>query len=120
LEINNFQISRNFNLKEFECPCCNRVKISSRMVAMLEKLRNMIGSRPIIITSGYRCKDQNSIVGGEKNSYHKYGLACDIKVEEMNPEDLAKYSKGIGFKGIGIYQTFIHLDLRNEIYFWKK
>lgn len=120
MEINNFKISSNFNLKEFECPCCNRVKISSRMVAMLEILRIIIVNKPIIITSGYRCKNENSIVGGEKNSYHKYGLACDIVVKGITPEFLAKYAQRAGFMGIGTYKTYIHLDLRNEIYFWKK
>ncbi len=120
MEINNFQISKNFNLKEFECPCCNRVKISNIMVARLEKLRIIIGNKPIIITSGYRCKDQNSIVGGTKRSYHKYGLACDIVVKRITPELLAEYAKRAEFLGIGIYPTFIHLDLRSEIYYWKK
>ncbi|MBA7556851.1 hypothetical protein ES705_49574 [subsurface metagenome] len=89
-------------------------------MVMLEKLRIIIGNKPIIITSGYRCKNQNSIVGGEKNSYHKYGLASDIKVSGITPEFLTKYAQRVGFMGIGTYKKFIHLDLRNEIYFWKK
>lgn len=120
MEINNFQISSNFNLKEFECPCCHRVKISNILVARLENLRIIIGNKPIIITSGYRCTNQNSIVGGTKNSYHKYGLACDIKIEGMDPEFLKEYAIRAMFLGIGTYPNFTHLDLRKEIYCWKK
>ncbi len=120
MEINNFKISNNFNLKEFECPCCNRVKISNELVARLERLRIIIGNKPIVITSGYRCTNQNSIVGGTKKSYHKYGLACDIKIKGMDPEFLKEYAIRSGFSGIGTYPNFTHLDLRKEIYYWKK
>ncbi|MBA7525641.1 hypothetical protein ES705_17794 [subsurface metagenome] len=116
--LNNFKISNNFNLKEFECPCCNRVKISKIMIIRLERLRILIGNKPIKITSGYRCKNQNSIVGGVKNSYHKYGLACDIVVKGADPKFLMEYAKRAGFLGIGTYNNYTHLDLRKEIYYW--
>ena len=33
---------------------------------------------PIIISSGFRCKELNKLVGGVSNSYHLLGLAADI------------------------------------------
>lgn len=117
--INNFQISKNFNLKEFECPCCNRVMISNLMIIKLERLKILIGNKPIKITSGYRCKNQNSIVGGVKHSYHKYGLACDVVVEGVTPEFLKEYAIRAEFLGIGTYRDFTHLDIRDKKYIWE-
>lgn len=34
--------------------------------------------KPIYISSGYRCKELNKLVGGSKTSYHLLGLAVDI------------------------------------------
>lgn len=36
--------------------------------------------RPVIVNSGYRCKDLNKAVGGAKNSQHLSGKAADITV----------------------------------------
>ena len=44
---------------------------------VLDKLRDGWG-RPIIVTSGYRCKELNAAVGGARNSQHLKGQAADI------------------------------------------
>ena len=44
----------------------------------LNKIREGFGE-PIIINSGYRCPEVNKLVGGVTNSYHKLGLAVDLK-----------------------------------------
>ena len=44
---------------------------------VLDKLRDGWG-RPIIVTSGYRCKELNAAVGGARNSQHLRGRAADI------------------------------------------
>ena len=46
---------------------------------VLYPLRKLIG-HPVIITSGYRCPELNSKVGGVANSQHANGQAADIKV----------------------------------------
>ena len=33
---------------------------------------------PIVVSSGYRCKQLNALVGGVKNSHHILGCAADI------------------------------------------
>ncbi|MBR4338903.1 MAG: hypothetical protein IKP91_11825 [Bacteroidaceae bacterium] len=43
----------------------------------LDPLREAIGS-PICISSGYRCKDLNTAVGGAETSAHLLGLAADF------------------------------------------
>lgn len=44
---------------------------------ILDPLREAWG-RPIIVTSGYRCKALNKIVGGVPTSQHQQGQAADI------------------------------------------
>ena len=47
----------------------------------LKKLNNIRTGygNPIYITSGYRCDELNTLVGGVKDSWHKKGLAVDLK-----------------------------------------
>lgn len=40
--------------------------------------------KPIIVTSGYRCPELNTLVGGVKNSQHKQGCAADLICSDMN------------------------------------
>ena len=44
---------------------------------LLDPLRAEWGA-PIIVTSGFRCNEFNSLVGGLSNSYHQLGLAADL------------------------------------------
>ena len=42
--MNNFQLSENFNLREFQCKCgCGTVKASSELVAKLQQLKGYCG-----------------------------------------------------------------------------
>ena len=110
---NNIKIAPHFKLSEFSCPCCNRVMLHPLLLEKLEKLRKTI-EKPIYITSGYRCTEYNQKVGGIKNSYHKLGLAADIRVEGLSALDLLEYAEMLDFSGIGFYEkrNFLHLDVR--------
>ena len=113
--INNFQLSENFNLKEFECTHKNHrhVKVDSELVEKLQELRERLGL-PMIINSGYRCSERNIQVGGAEHSQHLLGKAADISLhnQSMSGQDIASLARGIGFTGIGLYDNFIHLDVR--------
>lgn len=43
---------------------------------LLEPLRDDVG--PLIVTSGYRSVDLNTVVGGVADSAHRYGCAADL------------------------------------------
>lgn len=111
--MNNIRLSKFFNLREFECPCCHKVMISEILYQKLYMLRLTI-DKPIIINSGYRCTAYNIQVDGAENSYHKKGLAADISVPGMILLDLLNAAKDLNFTGIGFYekQNFLHLDVR--------
>ena len=121
--MNNFQISKNFNLQEFECshPDHRHVKVDDKLVEKLQILRDKLG-KPLTINSAYRCEVRNKQVGGAKNSQHLYGKAADISLHNINMpiERLEKLAESIGFDGIGLYNTFIHLDTRggNSVIMW--
>jgi uncharacterized protein YcbK (DUF882 family) len=116
---NHIRISKNFLLSEFQCPCCKRVIVDFRLVDLLEILRKRIGGKPVIITSGYRCEEYNNKVGGVPGSYHLLGMAADVRVPGIAPEDLLKHASEVGFLGLGLYDTFCHLDIRYNYTRWK-
>jgi len=118
-QVNNIKINRFFCLDEFECPCCHRVMLHLVLLRKLSALRQAIG-RPLIISSGYRCKKENRRVHGVKTSYHLFGFAADVTVPSMKMSDLLKYAERIAFGGIGIYDNFLHLDIRPDPEFWDR
>lgn len=58
----------------------------TRVCQWLEKMREV----PIIINSGYRCKELNRLVGGCPTSNHLTGCAADIRVNSK--EQLLRYA----------------------------
>ena len=44
---------------------------------LLNPIREAWGE-PIVVSSGYRCKELNTLIGGAKNSHHLLGCAADI------------------------------------------
>ena len=116
--MNNIKISDNFNLKEFQCKCCGQVKIESKLLELLQKLRSQVG-KPISVLSGYRCPNHNAEVGGAKESYHMKGMAVDIRIPNMSPGEVAKIAEQLGFNGIGLYDSFTHVDIRQQKSKWE-
>lgn len=107
----NIQFSDNFNSKEFECPECNKHKISIDLIEKLQKLREVFG-KTITITSGYRSEEHNAKVGGVKNSQHVQGLAADLTAKDLD----ALYDHCLQiFNAIGDGRKkgkFVHVDVR--------
>ncbi len=117
--INNFKLSENFNLIEFQCRCCGQVKLSPELLDKLQALRTKI-NKPLVITSGFRCKDHNIFVGGAQRSQHLEGTAADVILAstELDADTLADLAIGLDFRGIGLYNSFVHLDVREVPAFW--
>lgn len=116
----NKQLTANFNSREFDCKCgkyCSETLIDEKLVEYLQKIRDHFG-KPITITSGYRCATHNKNVGGASTSYHSRGQATDIVVSGVKPLEVAQYAESIGIKGIGLYDTFTHIDTRTTKSFW--
>lgn len=64
-------------------PTCDAISNLDDLVTnVLDRLRGEWG-RPIIVTSGYRCKELNAAVGGARNSQHLKGQATDIVSDDF-------------------------------------
>ena len=114
--INDIQLTENFKLSEFECD--GKVMLDMSLVCELQKLRDII-KKPMTITSGYRTPEKNnSLKNSSPNSKHLYGIAADIKVKGMKPEEVYFIAKHLQFNGIGLYDGHIHLDVREKKGFW--
>ena len=64
---------------------------------VLQPLRDKLG-KPMIITSGFRSKKVNELVGGVSNSGHLYGQACDFVVNGMTPAQVVEFVKNSGIE----------------------
>ena len=80
---------------------------------ILDELRD-ICNFPFKITSGYRDPTHPLELKKEKPGTHSQGIAADIRI--MNGSQaytLLSTAFNMGFGGIGIAKTFIHVDIRN-------
>lgn len=66
-----------------------------RLATFLEQVRLIVG-RPVIINSAYRSPAVNKLVGGQPNSQHLLGLAADIRVPGMTPDEVVKAIREAG------------------------
>ena len=106
-------ITRNFKYIEFACPDCGKDRpIDPKLIYLLQSLREKL-NKPIYISKGggIRCKKYNKQIGGYVDSSHLYGKAADIHVKNMDIISLAKQARDIGFTRVGLYKTFLHLDI---------
>jgi uncharacterized protein YcbK (DUF882 family) len=117
-------MEKHFRREEFACQgndCCGHSSpISPVLLYALEKLRSLCGDRAIHVNSGFRCNKHNVAVGGSEGSQHTLGLAADIAVpHDMTPQQLANMAKIIPeIKGIGLYSTWVHVDVREGSPVW--
>ncbi len=115
-------MTKNFKTAEFACPCCGEVKTSNHLMAALEFVRCYFDDRIVTITSGYRCPEHNADpkVGGATSSKHLLGIAADIEVKGVNPEDVYDLLNMTFPRsyGIGLYDWGVHVDVREDRARW--
>ena len=114
------KLSTNFRVREFACnDGTDPIFIDSDLVAVLQKIRDHFG-KPVTITSAYRTPPHNSREGGTTYSQHLYGKAADIKISGVTPKKVADYAETLLPEGgIGIYNTFTHIDVRSVKSRWQ-
>jgi len=121
-------LTTNFKLSEFRCKDGTDVPAEllpnvQKLANELQRLRDELGL-PIKINSGYRTKSYNKKIGGASNSMHVQAKAADIVVTDITPTNLYKrieklIEEGkVNFKGVGVYDTFVHVDVRDRRSRW--
>lgn len=110
----------NFKVNEFACSDgTDVVFISADLVKILQKIRDHFKA-PVTINSGYRTASHNKKVGGAAYSQHLYGMAADITVKGVEPKTVYAYAETLlpDSGGIGLYKTFVHVDVRKTKSRW--
>lgn len=101
----------DFTPGEVACKHCGELYYDAESLEALQLLRDMWG-KPVVITSGHRCKKHNSAVGGKESSQH-LKIAFDCACLKKDQGAFVAMAEEAGFTGIGQYpaRNFVHLDL---------
>lgn len=116
------QISPHFNVKEFKCQCGqpHEIILSEDLINKLEELFSALDCYKIEIISGYRCKKQDELVGGNGSSSHTKGIAADIvcydeKMKKISSEIVSNAAKNLDLNIISsISNSSTHIEIMNE------
>ena len=109
-------LSKHFSRSEFRCKCgCGFATVDAELLVVLEDVREHFDSG-VKINSGCRCTEHNKRVGGERDSEHLRGTAADITVDGVPAAQVHSYlsMKYPGRYGIGKYQNWTHIDVRQR------
>ena len=70
-----------------------------RLANFLEEVKTVLGGKPVMISSGFRCKALNDAVGSKDSSQHRVGCAADFRVPGMTPDEVVRaiIASGLGF-----------------------
>lgn len=99
-------------------PSCSKEQMDSKFMERLNRARRMAGL-PFVLNSAYRSSDYDMQRGRTGNSYHCKGRAVDIKcLDSSSRAVIVNALIRCGFNGIGISNTFIHVDDREIKCLW--
>jgi uncharacterized protein YcbK (DUF882 family) len=87
-----------------------------RLATMLERVKEVLGGKPIMINSAFRSKQVNDAVGSKDTSQHRIGCAADIRVPGMTPDEVVKaiIASDIGYDQIiREFNSWTHISVPN-------
>jgi len=67
-----------------------------RLAEFLERVREVLGGRAVMVNSAYRSKAVNDAVGSKDTSQHRLGCAADIRVPGMTPDAVVRAVRASG------------------------
>ena len=115
------QLTPNFKVREFACrDGSDPIFIAPALTEVLQAIRSHFQT-PVTVSSGYRTPGYNKKVDGAAYSQHLYGAAADIQVKGVSPAAVAAFAETLlpDSGGIGVYPTFVHVDVREQRSRWK-
>lgn len=93
--------------------------IRFNIIILVDRVLDRIRARwgvPVRITSGYRCKALNDLVGGKENSLHLTGRAADFTIDGLSPSEYKRLAfwcaDHLDFDQMIVYtkRRFIHVS----------
>jgi len=89
-----------------------------RLADFLEQVKVVLGGKPIMVNSAFRCKEVNDAVGSKDTSQHRRGCAADIRVPGLTPDEVVKaiIASGIGYdQVIREFDRWTHISVPNDV-----
>ena len=90
-----------------------------RLAEFLEKVKGVLGGKPIMVNSAFRSKAVNDAVGSKDTSQHRVGCAADLRVPGMTPDEVVKaiIASGIGYdQVIREFDRWTHISIPNKLF----
>jgi hypothetical protein len=121
------QLSEHFSYAELTCtshrtldntPDERALLNLRRLAVLLEELKTLLGGKPVIITSAYRSKAVNDVVGSKDTSQHRLGCAADLRVPGMTPDEVVRRvtQSGLPFdQVIREFDSWTHISVPNTL-----
>lgn len=85
-----------------------------RLAEFLEKVKELLWFKPIMVNSAYRSAAVNAAVGSKDTSQHRTGCAADIRVPGMTPREVvdACIKGGLPFDQIILeFDAWTHISI---------
>jgi hypothetical protein len=98
-------------------PTQDEISNLQRLANFLEEVKTVLGGKPIMISSGFRCKALNDAVGSKDSSQHRVGCAADFRVPGMTPDEVVRaiIASGIGYQQIiREFDRWTHISVPNQ------
>jgi len=120
------QLTEHFSLEELthtdhrtldNTPDSDALANLQRLAEFLERVKEVLGGRAVMISSGYRSKAVNDAVGSKDTSQHRLGCAADIRVPGMKPREvvLACITAKVPFDQIILeFDSWTHISVANS------
>ena len=90
-----------------------------RLAEFLERVKTVLGGKPIMVNSAFRSKAVNDAVGSKDTSQHRVGCAADLRVPSMTPDEVVKaiIASGIGYdQVIREFDRWTHISIPNKLF----
>jgi uncharacterized protein YcbK (DUF882 family) len=106
--------SKYFKKDEFKCKHTGDNFISEKLISRLDVLREACGF-PLVVVSGYRSPKHPIEAAKSTPGTHTRGIAVDLAVRDgVRRRKLVEEALRLGFGGIGIANSFVHVDIRED------
>jgi hypothetical protein len=120
------QLTPHFTLEELthtdhrtieNVPNSTEINNLKRVAELLEQVKVVLNNNPIMVNSGFRCKELNDAVGSKDSSQHRIGCAADIRVPGLSPDQVVQaiLNSPIQFDQlIREFDSWTHISVPNE------